>query len=43
MIATLLQYQPIFMAAIDSTPFERGDDTEGFVIVTSAADKRLAN
>lgn len=30
------------MAAIGSTPFERGDDAEGFVIVTSAADKRLA-
>ncbi len=42
MIATLLQYQPIFMAAIGSTPFERGDDAEGFVIITSAADKRLA-
>lgn len=33
--------QPIFMAAIGSTPFERGDEAEGFVIVTSAADKRL--
>lgn len=41
MIATLLQYQPIFMAAIGSTPFERGDDAEGFVIITSVADKRL--
>jgi putative SOS response-associated peptidase YedK len=35
--------QPIFMAAIGSTPFERGDDTEGFLIVTSAADKGLVD
>lgn len=34
--------QPVFMAAIGSTPFERGDEAEGFLIVTSAADKRLA-
>jgi putative SOS response-associated peptidase YedK len=27
--------QPIFMAAIGSTPFERGDKAEGFLIVTS--------
>ena len=27
------------MAAIGSTPFERGDEAEGFLIVTSAADK----
>ncbi len=35
--------QPIFMAAIGSTPFERGDDAEGFLIVTSAADKGLVD
>lgn len=29
------------MAAIGSTPFERGDEIEGFLIVTSAADKGL--
>jgi putative SOS response-associated peptidase YedK len=28
--------KPIFMAAIGSTPFERGDEAEGFLIVTSA-------
>ncbi|TNV22811.1 SOS response-associated peptidase [Buttiauxella sp. B2] len=33
--------KPIFMAAIGSTPFERGDDAEGFLIVTTAADKGL--
>ncbi|ECA5488404.1 SOS response-associated peptidase, partial [Salmonella enterica subsp. enterica serovar Enteritidis] len=33
----------IFMAAIGSTPFERGDDAEGFLIVTSAADKGLVD
>ncbi len=27
------------MAAIGSIPFERGDDAEGFLIVTAAADK----
>ncbi len=31
------------MAAIGSTPFERGDDAEGFLIVTSAADKGLVD
>jgi putative SOS response-associated peptidase YedK len=31
------------MAAIGSTPFERGDDTEEFLIVTSAADKGLVD
>ncbi len=31
--------QPIFMAAIGSVPFERGDDVEGFLIVTAAADQ----
>ena len=35
--------QPIFMAAIGSTPFERGDEAEGFLIVTSAADKGLVD
>ncbi len=31
------------MAAIGSIPFERGDDAEGFLIVTSAADKELVD
>lgn len=31
------------MAAIGSTPFERGDEAEGFLIVTSAADKGLVD
>ncbi|EBB8134241.1 SOS response-associated peptidase [Salmonella enterica] len=35
--------KPIFMAAIGSTPFERGDDAEGFLIVTSAADQALVD
>lgn len=35
--------QPIFMAAIGSTPFERSDDAEGFLIVTAAADKGLVD
>ncbi|HBU8525042.1 TPA: SOS response-associated peptidase [Klebsiella aerogenes] len=35
--------QPIFMAAIGSTPFERGDKAEGFLIVTAAADKGLVD
>ena len=35
--------QPIFMAAIGSTPFERGDEAEGVLIVTSAADKGLVD
>lgn len=35
--------QPIFMAAIGSTPFKRGDEAEGFLIVTSAADKGLVD
>ncbi|KAA0855202.1 SOS response-associated peptidase, partial [Enterobacter hormaechei] len=35
--------QPVFMAAIGSTPFERGDEAEGFLIVTSAADKGLVD
>ncbi|MDA8491633.1 SOS response-associated peptidase [Kluyvera sp. Awk 3] len=34
--------KPIFMAAIGSTPFERGDTQEGFLIVTMAADDNLA-
>lgn len=33
----------IFMAAIGSTPFERGDEAEGCLIVTSATDKGLVN
>ena len=35
--------QPIFMASIGSTPFERGDEAEGFLIVTSAADKGIVD
>ncbi|SNY59846.1 SOS response-associated peptidase family protein [Enterobacter sp. CC120223-11] len=35
--------QPILMAAIGSTPFERGDAAEGFLIVTTAADKGLVD
>jgi len=35
--------KPIFMAAIGSTPFERGDEAEGFLIVTAAADKGLVD
>ncbi|MDA8481360.1 SOS response-associated peptidase [Citrobacter sp. Awk 4] len=35
--------QPIFMAAIGSKPFERGDDTEGFLILTTAAGKNLTD
>ena len=35
--------QPIFMAAIGSIPFDRGDKTEGFLIVTAAADKELVD
>ncbi len=31
------------MAAIGSTPFERGDEAEGFLIVTAAADKGLVD
>lgn len=34
--------QPIFMAAIDSIPFERGDEAECFLMVTAAAVQRLA-
>ncbi len=29
--------QPIFMAAIGSVPFERRDESEGFLLVTTAA------
>ncbi|MDZ7324915.1 SOS response-associated peptidase [Kosakonia sacchari] len=32
---------PLLMAAIGSTPFERGDENEGFLIVTAPADKGL--
>ncbi|MER4731876.1 SOS response-associated peptidase family protein, partial [Klebsiella pneumoniae] len=35
--------QPIFMAAIGSTPFERGDEAEGFLIVTAEADQGLVD
>ncbi|MDR5095737.1 SOS response-associated peptidase family protein [Enterobacter sp. EC-ML 621] len=35
--------KPIMMAAIGSTPFERGDEQEGFLIVTAAADKGLVD
>ena len=31
------------MAAIGSTPFDRGDEAEGFLIVTAAADKGLVD
>ena len=31
------------MAAIASTPFERGDEAEGFLIVTAAADQGLVD
>ena len=31
------------MAAIGSTPFERGDEAEGVLIVTAAADKGLVD
>jgi putative SOS response-associated peptidase YedK len=31
------------MAAIGSIPFEHGDEAEGFLIVTSAADKGLVD
>lgn len=34
---------PLLMAAISSTPFERGDDHKGFLIVTAAADKGLVD
>lgn len=35
--------QPIFMAAIGSTSFERGDSAEGFLLVTAAADRGLVD
>ncbi len=35
--------QPVFMAAIGSTPFERGEEAEGFLIVTAAADQGLVD
>lgn len=31
------------MAAIGSVPFERGDEAEGFLIVTAAADQGLVD
>lgn len=35
--------QPLFLAAIGHTPFDRQDDTSGFVIVTAAADQGLVD
>lgn len=35
--------QPIFMAVIWSTPFERSDETDGVLIVTAAAGKGLVD
>ncbi|EOG1022821.1 MULTISPECIES: SOS response-associated peptidase [Klebsiella pneumoniae complex] len=35
--------QPIFMAAIGSIPFERGDETEGFLIVNAVVDQGLVD
>jgi len=35
--------QPLFFAAIGSTPFERGDENEGFLIVTAASDEGLVD
>ncbi|MBT1868590.1 SOS response-associated peptidase [Enterobacter mori] len=35
--------QPILMAAIGSTPFERSDEAEGFLKVTPEADKGLVD
>ncbi|BFO29721.1 hypothetical protein KoxyNG13_001940 [Klebsiella pasteurii] len=35
--------KPIFMAAIGSVPFERGDEAEGFLIVTAAAAQGLVD
>ncbi|EFG1825989.1 TPA: SOS response-associated peptidase [Escherichia coli] len=35
--------QPVFIAAIGSTPFERGDEAEGVLIVTAAADQGLVD
>lgn len=34
-------HAPLFFAAIGSTPFERGDEHEGFVIVTAQSDQGL--
>ncbi|ENP7130880.1 MULTISPECIES: SOS response-associated peptidase [Raoultella] len=35
--------KPIFMAAIGSVPFERGDEAEGCLIVTASADQGLVD
>lgn len=35
--------KPIFMTVFGSTPFERSDEAEGFLIGTSAADKGLVD
>ncbi|MFM3969325.1 SOS response-associated peptidase family protein [Klebsiella pneumoniae subsp. ozaenae] len=41
--ASSRMFKPLLMAAIGSTPFERGDEAEGFLIVTAAADKGLVD
>lgn len=35
--------QPLFFACIGSAPYDRGDENEGFVIVTVAADQGLVD
>ena len=35
--------QPLFFACIGSAPYDRGDQNEGFVIVTAAADQGLVD
>ncbi|MEB6511498.1 SOS response-associated peptidase [Enterobacter roggenkampii] len=35
--------QPLFFACIGSVPYDRGDENEGFVIVTAAADQGLVD
>lgn len=35
--------QPLFFACISSAPYDRGDENEGFVIVTAAADQGLVD
>lgn len=35
--------QPLFFACIGSAPYDRGDENEGFVIVTAAADQGLVD
>lgn len=36
-------HTPLFFAAIGSTPYERGDPNEGFVIVTAAANEGMVD